>query len=80
MQANSKVERDQWIRCLREAASRRPTSMIKSTPNGFALSNDDRVPEWFRNRRLTPDDFNFIKVLGKGNYGKVLEWLTLITD
>lgn len=73
MQASSKAERDDWIRCLDEASiRRRPLSKISSAESTRALVEETRLLGLKPNQRITPDDFTFLKVLGKGNYGKVM--------
>ena len=123
MQAPSRVERDEWIRCLHDAGQRRPypaTSPSPATTMAFTtsphpalqaaiLTNSEKtptndglrksplpmypacptdelkpalhrqqsgevaadLPAGLKNVKLTPDSFDFHKVLGKGNYGKV---------
>lgn len=137
MQANGRAERDEWIQCLCDAATRRPnTSPVHAvahsssrsgnadgnelassmamtsiggpttTPAAVSLSGNFArthqmvahvrapsdaplpppplppglsppllpadVPAGLSNVKLTPESFEFTKVLGKGNYGKVL--------
>jgi RAC serine/threonine-protein kinase len=64
IQAKSKADRDDWIQCLRhEAIARKPSSQLSKSRENVSD---------FLNKKIRIEDFNLIKVLGKGNYGKVL--------
>eukprot|EP00158_Paraphelidium_tribonemae_P005735 Partr_v1_DN27497_c1_g1_i1_m72422 putative AGC family protein kinase len=74
MQAESRVERDEWIKHLSEAAIKRPLSILREL-NSSSPSADSQISVPGSKRtitKLTPEHFNFLKVLGKGNYGKVM--------
>lgn len=82
MQAKDKTERDGWIAVLQAVQSAgkkaqsngdvadRRKSHVLLPPMGEAAPQKDSP---FGDKRLTPEDFTFVKVLGKGNYGKVDE-------
>lgn len=85
MQANARVERDEWIECLTAAANRKrgpnligqPQLLPGNGPNTDAYKSllpqqrNATIPG-LSNVRLIPESFTFHKVLGKGNYGKVM--------
>lgn len=63
MQAPSVEERDSWIECLSKALNgdrKRDSQTVSNKPKAV------------HEKKLTPDDLIFSKVLGKGNYGKVM--------
>jgi serine/threonine protein kinase len=62
MQASTVEDRDEWIAAIRKSAS--------STDSKDKEQKEVKPKE--DNTKLTPDHFNFIKVLGRGNYGKVM--------
>ena len=81
MQAKDKAEREGWIAVLHavqaagkkaqsngDVADRRKSTVLSPLNQSDVLSQKDSP---FGDKRLTPEDFNFVKVLGKGNYGKV---------
>lgn len=65
MQAQTEEERDAWCEALDLAHDRKSeVTLVSSESESSARSKAAR--------RMSPDDFNFSKVLGKGNYGKVM--------
>ena len=81
LQADSQQGRDDWIQILNTFSNKRPISIIHDIQNqgkldahSFWRATTQSVPgsKFLADRKLTAEDFDFHKVLGKGNYGKVM--------
>ncbi|KAI9137557.1 v-akt murine thymoma viral oncogene-like 3 transcript variant 1 [Paraphysoderma sedebokerense] len=83
MSASNKEERDEWIAALNTSISSRTRASLKPTQSQPETQSvfDSKAPVEMESskatpfriyRQMSPDDFEFHKVLGKGNYGKVL--------
>jgi len=66
MKASTVEERDEWIAAIRRCGD--PLSMSPKGPAGlnFPIASRDEL------RTISVDSFDFKKVIGKGNYGKVM--------
>lgn len=76
MLASSVEECEEWIRVLRIASSLKTLPTAPKPPS----SVNSLIPEVPDAHKLGPDDFTFLKVLGKGNYGKVFVALQTAHD
>jgi len=75
MQAKDRAERDEWISALRAVQSKKKMTQPREIQNSPMMKDSSSNP--FQGRKLVPQDFNFVKVLGKGNYGKVESHITM---